>query len=266
LTYKLLVLQASLADPALDVLVFVFLLLAILFMISGIISRIMRARRRLTHRYSLAQGEPVEERIPQTLDTARPFILALKNPDWEARAAAALALGYYGDESAFDPLVKVLLHDSNEVVRQNACSSLQTVGGEKAVDPLMKVIENYLRGVERKPDVAVAAAEALGEIESVKASKTLRELHNKLEKRGLGDESKRVSCAVKKISSAMRRKDRKCIVCNLPIKNGEELVRCPCCGNLAHKTHMLEWLHIRGYCPVCSEKVSESELEEEKQA
>jgi HEAT repeat protein len=235
-------------------------------MISGIISRVMRARRRLTHRYSLAQGETVEERIPQTADTARPFVLALKNPDWEARSAAALALGYYGDESAFDPLVKVLLNDSNVIVRENACSSLKTVCGERAVAPLLTVVNNYLRGIEPKPDVAIAAAEALGEIGSVQALNPLRELLKKLENRGLKYESKRVSSALKKISSGMRRKDRKCIVCNLQIKKGEELVRCPSCGNVAHKTHMLEWLHIRGYCPVCSEKVSESELEEVKQS
>jgi hypothetical protein len=90
-------------------------------------------------------------------------------------------------------------------------------------------------------------------------------LHRTLKKNGLPDESKRVSCATQKISSAIKIKDRKCIVCNLPINKGEELVRCPCCGNLAHRDHMLEWLHIRGYCPVCSEKISESELEEAKQ-
>jgi hypothetical protein len=254
------------ADPALYDLVFIFFFLAIIFLISGIASRVRRARRRLNFRYSLARGEPVQERIPQTVSTARPFIQALKNPDWEARSAAALALGYYGDESAFDPLVDVLLHDPSEAVRRNACSSLRTIGGERAVDPLLIVVENYLKGVDKKADVAAVAAEVLGEIGSAKALRTLRTLQRTLTKRALRRESKRVSSAVQKISLAMKRKGMKCVVCNLPTKEGEELVRCPCCGNLAHKNHMLEWLHIRGCCPVCGEKISESELEESKQA
>lgn len=159
-------------------------------------------------------------------------------------------------------MVDALFHDSSVIVRQNACSSLKTVSGERAVAPLITVVNNYLKDIERKPDVAIVAAETLGEIGSVQASNPLRELRKKLQNRGLKDESKRVSSSLKKISSDMRRKDWKCIVCNLPIKKGEELVRCPSCGNVAHKTHMREWLHIRGYCPVCGEKVSESELEE----
>jgi rubrerythrin len=257
----LLALQADVYSP-LYLLVYLFLVLSILFLAYAIITRIMRARRRLTHRYSLSQGEPVLERIHQTADTARPFIAALKNPDWEARSAAALALGYYGDETAFDPLVDVLLHDSSEVVRENACSSLITVGGEKAVNPLLKVVDNYLKSVEPNEAVVTAVAETLGEIGSVKASRTMRALHKMLVEQELRDDSKRVWRAIQKISSAVKRKDMKCVVCNLPLKKGEKLVRCPCCGNLAHKSHMLEWLHIRNYCPACSERITESELEE----
>lgn len=260
------VLQMSTEYIAVGILVFLFLFASIIFLIYAIYSNVRRRRRRLTHRYSLVEGEPTEQRIPRTVNIARPFILALKNPDWEARSAATLALAYYGDESAFDPLVDILLHDSNEVVRENACSSLRSVGGEKAVDPLLRVVTNYLRDVETNADVATAAAEALGEIGSPRASRTLSALRGALKKKGLAEESKKVFRAVRKISSAMKIEGIKCVVCNLPVNKGENLVRCPCCGNLAHKDHMLEWLHIKGCCPVCSEKISGSELEEEKQA
>jgi hypothetical protein len=53
---------------------------------------------------------------------------------------------------------------------------------------------------------------------------------------------------------------QRCMVCDLPVKRGEELVRCPHCNNIAHKTHMLEWLHVRGTCPVCGEHIEDSSL------
>jgi tetratricopeptide (TPR) repeat protein len=53
----------------------------------------------------------------------------------------------------------------------------------------------------------------------------------------------------------------KCIICNLPIERGEEILRCPSCGNKAHKTHMLEWLHVNKYCPACYALISQSTLE-----
>jgi HEAT repeat protein len=254
--------SASTDNSLLALLAYLFLLLSILFLAYAIALRVVRKRRRLTHRYSLSNSELVYERIPRTGDSARPLIVALKNPDWEARSAAVIALAFYGDESALNPLVNILFHDSNEAVRKNACSTLKTLGGNKAIDPLLSTVDNYIKGIDTNADVATAAAEALGEIGSPKATKTLRTLQRTLTKNALTGQSKRVSSAVKKITSAMKRKDLKCVVCNLPIKNGEELVRCPSCGNLAHKSHMLEWLHIRGCCPVCGERILESELEE----
>ena len=51
-----------------------------------------------------------------------------------------------------------------------------------------------------------------------------------------------------------------CIVCNLQLKPGEELVRCPHCGAAGHKAHFLEWVHVKGYCPTCGERLNEEEL------
>jgi tetratricopeptide (TPR) repeat protein len=53
----------------------------------------------------------------------------------------------------------------------------------------------------------------------------------------------------------------KCIICNLALRKTDEVVRCPSCGNKAHKTHMLEWLHVNKYCPACYSLISEATLE-----
>lgn len=54
----------------------------------------------------------------------------------------------------------------------------------------------------------------------------------------------------------------KCVVCNLDAKRGEKLLRCPHCGNLSHKVHILAWLHVKNTCPTCNRRISESELQE----
>ncbi|MHA1359942.1 MAG: PCI domain-containing protein [Candidatus Helarchaeota archaeon] len=51
----------------------------------------------------------------------------------------------------------------------------------------------------------------------------------------------------------------KCGVCNLVIGN-EESITCPFCNNPSHTTHLLEWLKIKGYCPVCKHPLSEEML------
>lgn len=42
-----------------------------------------------------------------------------------------------------------------------------------------------------------------------------------------------------------------CIVCSFPIYNFEKLLKCPKCCTLAHRSHFLEWIKIKGYCPKC---------------
>jgi hypothetical protein len=52
----------------------------------------------------------------------------------------------------------------------------------------------------------------------------------------------------------------KCMVCNLDVKENEGVVWCPYCGNMGHRTHMLEWLHTRNYCPECHSHLDETDL------
>ncbi|WXG44150.1 MAG: ABC transporter substrate-binding protein [Promethearchaeati archaeon SRVP18_Atabeyarchaeia-1] len=52
----------------------------------------------------------------------------------------------------------------------------------------------------------------------------------------------------------------RCMVCNLPIGKSDEVVWCPRCGNAAHRTHLLEWLHVKSYCPVCRAPINQRDL------
>lgn len=56
------------------------------------------------------------------------------------------------------------------------------------------------------------------------------------------------------------RKREQCIVCNLPIKEGQKIGRCPHCTHLAHLDHFLEWIKIKGICPFCKRKVNANAL------
>jgi predicted RNA-binding Zn-ribbon protein involved in translation (DUF1610 family) len=49
----------------------------------------------------------------------------------------------------------------------------------------------------------------------------------------------------------------RCMVCNLEMNKDEEALWCPFCGNQAHKAHMLEWLHVKNYCPMCHRQLDE---------
>ncbi|MHA1377770.1 MAG: zinc finger domain-containing protein [Candidatus Helarchaeota archaeon] len=58
-------------------------------------------------------------------------------------------------------------------------------------------------------------------------------------------------------------KKEKCMVCGLPIKEEQEheKVYCPHCLNAAHKNHLLEWIKLKGTCPLCLKKLSRSDFD-----
>ncbi|WXG47426.1 MAG: RING-H2 finger protein [Candidatus Atabeyarchaeum deiterrae] len=51
-----------------------------------------------------------------------------------------------------------------------------------------------------------------------------------------------------------------CMVCGLGLSSVDRIVRCPYCGNSAHEDHIIEWLHVKGICPMCGHHLSENEL------
>ncbi|MBS7249269.1 MAG: zinc ribbon domain-containing protein [Candidatus Freyarchaeota archaeon] len=51
----------------------------------------------------------------------------------------------------------------------------------------------------------------------------------------------------------------KCMVCNLPL-GGDKIIRCPYCSGLAHRDHLLEYIKVKGKCPICGKKLKKDEL------
>jgi hypothetical protein len=58
----------------------------------------------------------------------------------------------------------------------------------------------------------------------------------------------------------MRIRSGICIVCKRGLEKADEILFCPYCGGLAHKDHMLEWLHVKDYCPTCGRHLDEAQV------
>ena len=48
----------------------------------------------------------------------------------------------------------------------------------------------------------------------------------------------------------------KCVVCGLLVREGQQLVYCPKCGNPAHYAHLAEWVKVKGTCPICRNRIN----------
>ncbi|NHJ49801.1 MAG: hypothetical protein FK733_18560 [Asgard group archaeon] len=46
-----------------------------------------------------------------------------------------------------------------------------------------------------------------------------------------------------------------CSVCKLPISFGSDYLECNHCQNIAHNEHLLEWVKVKGTCPICHQKL-----------
>jgi hypothetical protein len=53
----------------------------------------------------------------------------------------------------------------------------------------------------------------------------------------------------------------RCMVCGLNLYPSDQIAYCIHCGNPAHKTHLLEWVHVKGQCPVCGQHLNEEDVE-----
>ncbi|WXG44425.1 MAG: hypothetical protein WED04_10385 [Promethearchaeati archaeon SRVP18_Atabeyarchaeia-1] len=51
-----------------------------------------------------------------------------------------------------------------------------------------------------------------------------------------------------------------CMVCGFSLLDTDQIAHCPHCGSAAHRVHLLEWIHVRGKCPVCSRHLNEQEI------
>ncbi len=59
-----------------------------------------------------------------------------------------------------------------------------------------------------------------------------------------------------KCGLSLEDKFAKCVICFLEIVEEDEIIRCPHCDNPAHKSHFLEWLKIKGFCPICKKRLT----------
>jgi hypothetical protein len=50
-----------------------------------------------------------------------------------------------------------------------------------------------------------------------------------------------------------------CLICDLEMSPADSLARCPKCGNIFHKSHLIQWVRMK-HCPVCGERLAESEI------
>jgi predicted RNA-binding Zn-ribbon protein involved in translation (DUF1610 family) len=53
---------------------------------------------------------------------------------------------------------------------------------------------------------------------------------------------------------------KECMVCNLDLNQDDDVAWCPHCGSPAHRTHLLEWIHVKNSCPICGKHLSEQDF------
>ncbi len=50
--------------------------------------------------------------------------------------------------------------------------------------------------------------------------------------------------------------NEKCMLCRKNIRSGEIYVKCPHCQNIAHRSHLMEWVKVKAICPVCRQRLT----------
>ncbi len=53
----------------------------------------------------------------------------------------------------------------------------------------------------------------------------------------------------------------RCLLCKRQIDFNEEWLKCPNCEELSHRTHLLEWIRVKGTCPNCRTPLRPKDLE-----
>jgi HEAT repeat protein len=95
---------------------------------------------------------------------------ALRDENFEVRAAGALALAAIGDPSTVAPLIATYLDEPDADVREAIAYALGELGDSRAVEPLMRGVAD-VDGFARYQAVA-----ALGKLGDVRALPALREI------------------------------------------------------------------------------------------
>jgi predicted RNA-binding Zn-ribbon protein involved in translation (DUF1610 family) len=169
------------------------------------------------------------------------------------RQKAVQSLEQVGGETSVDTIIGILLHDGSEAVLERAALTLGHLRSDKAVDPLIEIAKKNNR-------LMTACAKALMDIRSQKALDGLMELLAYCDQKELLAERKLIGEAIGGVKFDESHKELRCSVCDQLLEAGDQVVQCPWCRDLAHRIHMLEWLHVHSECPSCGHDLTESEL------
>ncbi len=56
-------------------------------------------------------------------------------------------------------------------------------------------------------------------------------------------------------------RDDRCMVCNRELTPDQDIVFCPYCGSVAHRPHLVQWVHEGNPCPRCRASLDEVRLQ-----
>ena len=178
--------------------------------------------------------------------------------DEKIREKAVFGLEHVDAEMALKPLTNLLRHDSSDTVREKAAQSLGRIGTPEATEVLQNALNSYIHGDRSRHGVAAACAQSLGAMRDKGSLESLRELLEIFEKKQLSAQARSVKEAIYRIQYGKDPTETICMVCNEPVEEGAELLQCPACKGVAHRDQLLEWLHVKDYCPKCHEHIDEN--------
>ncbi|MHA1556054.1 MAG: RING finger domain-containing protein [Candidatus Heimdallarchaeota archaeon] len=55
-----------------------------------------------------------------------------------------------------------------------------------------------------------------------------------------------------------------CMICKLSLKADQAATQCPMCQSMFHRNHIVEWLRVKGKCPVCQQNLRSESLQTAK--
>jgi Zn finger protein HypA/HybF involved in hydrogenase expression len=184
----------------------------------------------------------------------------LYDEDERVREEAIAGLEKVDARTAVEQLTEFFKHDTSDAVREKAAQALGRIGSEEAAKQMHKAVSNYLDGDRSKPGLIATCAEALGSMRSREALDSLNQLLGLFEKKQLTTQAHTVKQAIYRIQYGRRLQETICIVCNQPIDEESELLQCPACKGVAHRDQLLEWLHVKDYCPKCHRHIDVSDV------
>ncbi len=156
----------------------------------------------------------------------------------------------------YDRLLKILDSARDLLRKKNINQSValyeELIEGFEEV-PGFILAEAALANEEQNPSYASSLYEQAAEkVESDKAARSFRV------------RAKKIKISTTSVPSSLSEGGRissetdvqeNCSVCRMQISDVNTMVRCPECGTPAHYAHLAEWLKIRGFCPICKNRI-----------